>query len=274
MRQAEAWNPGTGFCLPGPLMVHGGTAWPGRRVVAEGAGGPGCIRGRAGPCLTTVSIALRAATAFVLAASVTGMAAGWAGADLTGIAGAPSASGNPLRSPPTNLAARARSPGSTTGTTAAAPRNCRFRSLPAISARSDNHGSAMDQGQHDHSLRLEKLPHEPGAVRRGRYRGRFIRHVVRGFWVAGPAVVRAASSAVTAVASGAPIRRKIAAARPSWARAVVRSAAAMAQAAQSGQRVRLVPGSADGTGQFQGLLVMRPRPGGLTPEAGTASLSH
>jgi hypothetical protein len=37
-------------------------------------------------------------------------------------------------------------------------------------------------------------------------------------------------------------------------------------AAQSGQRVRLVPGSADGTGQFQGLLVMRPRPGGLTPE--------
>jgi hypothetical protein len=54
------------------------------------------------------------ARAFVLAASATAMAAGWAGADLTGIAGAPSASGDPLRSPPT-WPARARSPGSTTG---------------------------------------------------------------------------------------------------------------------------------------------------------------
>lgn len=36
MRQAEARNRGTGSCLPGPLMAHGGTAWPGRRV-AQGA---------------------------------------------------------------------------------------------------------------------------------------------------------------------------------------------------------------------------------------------
>jgi hypothetical protein len=54
------------------------------------------------------------ATAFVLAASATAMAAGWAGVDLTGIVRVPSASGNPLRSPPT-WPARARSPGSTTG---------------------------------------------------------------------------------------------------------------------------------------------------------------
>jgi hypothetical protein len=75
MRQAEAWKPGTGCCLPGPLMVHGGTAWPGRRVVQRArAGRDAFVAGR-------VPVA---------------------------------ASGNPLRSPPT-WPARARSPGSTTG---------------------------------------------------------------------------------------------------------------------------------------------------------------
>lgn len=30
---------GTGFCLPGPLMVHGATAWPGRRVAQRARAG-------------------------------------------------------------------------------------------------------------------------------------------------------------------------------------------------------------------------------------------
>jgi hypothetical protein len=55
----------------------------------------------ASPAHTRSAVVVGGATAFVLAASATAMAAGWAGADLTGIARAPSASGNPLRSPPT-----------------------------------------------------------------------------------------------------------------------------------------------------------------------------
>jgi hypothetical protein len=53
MRQAEAWNAGTGFCLPGPLMVHGGTAWRGRRVV-QGARGAGMHSWPGGALAATV----------------------------------------------------------------------------------------------------------------------------------------------------------------------------------------------------------------------------
>ena len=53
MRQAEAWNPGTGFCLPGPLMVHSGTAWPGRRVVQRArAGRDAFVAGRVPVAMT------------------------------------------------------------------------------------------------------------------------------------------------------------------------------------------------------------------------------
>jgi hypothetical protein len=48
MKQAEAWNAGTGFCLAGPLMVHGETAWRGRRVVQGArAGRDAFVAGRA-----------------------------------------------------------------------------------------------------------------------------------------------------------------------------------------------------------------------------------
>lgn len=50
MRQAEAWNAGTGFCLPGPADGARRNGLAGTAGGAGGAGGPGCIRGRAGPC--------------------------------------------------------------------------------------------------------------------------------------------------------------------------------------------------------------------------------